>query len=476
MSEKLIIQEDSNIAIYGAGTVADILYFRLSLLGYNNRVKYFVVTNTGGNETSKFGIRVVELTNIFQQLYDFTILIATMPKDQKHICGYLESFGLTNYLEINSDELVNSFFYDLQKKPIEKYKIIGQNQKTAGYGDNPKYIFEELHKRDCNNVLDLVWAVNAYDTTIPLYVRQVEYGSFNYYKELSTAHIWLDNSRKSSVVRKREGQYYIQTWHGAAPIKKVEADAVDSLSDNYIDLAKHDSEMADLFISGSEFYTELYRRSFWYNGIILKSGLPRHDVFWDLGRIKKFIHEKYSIEENIKIALYAPTFRTKYITGCYNVKLNVIAKALERKFKSKFVFMVSRHPNNCIEYSFEESDHFIVVDRCQDFEQILAATDVLLTDYSGCMYDFSYARKPIFLLQVDYEDYLADRDFYISMEELPYVCARSNEELVQKIVEFDESEYLKKLDIFMATMGNYDNGTASSRVVDYILQKFLGEF
>ena len=92
------------------------------------------------------------------------------------------------------------------------------------------------------------------------------------------------------------------------------------------------------------------------------------------------------------------------------------------------------------------------------------------------MYDFSFTKKPIFLFQSDYEEYLSDRNFYISMNELPYVKARSNEELIEKIKGFDNAEYIEKLDSFMEKMGNYDDGTAASKVVDYIIDNFFEDF
>ena len=124
--------------------------------------------------------------------------------------------------------------------------------------------------------MQLVWAVtdrNEYNG-IPNDIKVVEIGSEDYYEELAEAKVWVDNVRKTNDVRKRLGQVYIQAWHGAAPIKKVERDVEDKLPDFYIENAKRDSEMADLFISGSEFYTELYKKSFWYNGEIMKVGLP----------------------------------------------------------------------------------------------------------------------------------------------------------------------------------------------------------
>jgi len=302
----------------------------------------------------------------------------------------------------------------------------------------------------------------------PKGIRTVEFGTYEYYYELATARIWIDNTRKNFDSRKRQGQYYIQTWHGAAPIKKVEKDAEHVLPAFYIVNAKRDSQMADLFLSGSRFYTQLYRRSFWYDGSIMEVGLPRQDIFWHKSKARRRVFEYFQIDESFAMVLYAPTFRKDFTGKYYDLDLIAVKEALEVRFEKKFIFAISKHPDNrYLEYKFEH-ENYIAVDGYEDFEEILAAADVLITDYSGCMYDFSYTRRPVFLYQKDYELYQLDRDFYVPMDELPYARTCSNEGLIHCIQEFDEESYLNKLDAFMNSMGNFDNGTASEKVVEHI--------
>ena len=114
--------------------------------------------------------------------------------------------------------------------------------------------------------------------------------------------------------------------------------------------------------------------------------------------------------------------------------------------------------------------YYIPVDRYDDFEELLMAADVLITDYSGCMYDFSFTKRPVFLYQRDIEEYRSDRDFYIPVEELPYIQAFTNEQLIDSIQAFDQVKYQKELDHFMDKMGNYDTGVASERVASRIIR------
>lgn len=64
-------------------------------------------------------------------------------------------------------------------------------------------------------------------------------------------------------------------WHSP---KKIEADMPD-LTTSYKQMAIRDSQMIDLFVSGSSFMTRIYHNSFWYSGNMLEVGTPRNDIF-----------------------------------------------------------------------------------------------------------------------------------------------------------------------------------------------------
>ena len=298
----------------------------------------------------------------------------------------------------------------------------------------------------------------------------------DYYHEMATARIWVDNVRKDSDIKKREGQYYIQTWHGAAPIKKVEKDVEDRLPNYYVANAMRDSKNVDLFLSGSVFYTNLYKRSFWYSGEIMQVGLPRQDIFFHLDNvIKEKVYRYYGIDKSYSMVLYAPTFRKNFSNEYYDLDIAGVVSALENKFCKRFVCAVSKHPENrSINYSFEHNEKYIAVDRYSDFQELLASADVLITDYSGCMYDYSFTKRPVFLYQRDYDDYIRDRNFYIPMGQLPYTRAYSNEEIIEKIKLFDMELYLEQLNQFMGMLGIYDDGNASEKVAKHILNVIEG--
>lgn len=466
---KTEIAISKSIFIYGAGAISNIVYLYIKQMGLENKIQYFIVSSLGGNPKEKYGIRVKSIEDIEWKHENALVIVAVQRVTQTEIEHSLLSKGCKNYILICPEQLLEAFYKKLHSIPIQSNKVMFMNIFGLGYGCNPKYIAEALIGLDINKKLDLVWAVSKEEYVFPSKIRTVKIGSLEYYQELATAHIWIDNARKQIDVRKREGQYYIQTWHGAAPIKRVEKDVEDKLTSAQVINSKLDSEMADLFLSGSRFYTKLYKKSFWYDGNIMEVGLPRHDIFWKMDKARKKVRDYYGIKENEAILLYAPTFRHDYTNKYYDLDIQAVKSALERRFQRDFIVMVSKHPNNrYLNYDLDFKE-YIAVEEYEDFQELLAATDILISDYSGCVYDFSYTKRPVFLYQRDYKEYCNDRNFYTSMDELPYIKAQSNEELLRKINIFDAQKYKEDLEQFMNKMGNYDKGNASEKVAKHII-------
>lgn len=177
------------------------------------------------------------------------------------------------------DKLRILLFYLLKIFPINKKKIVIQCFKDMGYCDSLKYICEELLHQKVD--YQIVWITKKkYINQFPNAIKLVPVNTFRAIKELATAKIWIDNCRKDSWVRKRTGQFYLQTWHNGISLKKVEGEAEKVLSESYLKSAKNDSKMIDVFLSDSDLATDRIRNSFWYSGKILKFGLPKNDIFF----------------------------------------------------------------------------------------------------------------------------------------------------------------------------------------------------
>lgn len=338
-----------------------------------------------------------------------------------------------------------------KSKPIRNNKVVAGSYCGRGYGDNAKAVIDELFKI-CPDV-DVVMPLNQshFDDELPEGIRRVEYGSVAHFLELSTAKVWIDNMRMLFGPDKRKEQVYFQMWHGPVMLKRVEKDAV--LSDFYVKKAKQDSRNADYFISSGKFESYVYRSAFWYDGEILENGTPRLDRFINKEIKKEYyldILKKFGLDIETRIVLYAPTFREND-ESVYDLDYQRLEEALTKQFGGKWVVMVRFHPNVSEKFRdyAAEKRNIINVTSYPDLYDLLPVTDVLITDYSSVMFEFSMVGKTVFLYASDIDKYIQnERDFYFTFKELPYSLAQNNDELIKIIEEFDSSVYNEKVHQF----------------------------
>jgi CDP-glycerol glycerophosphotransferase len=366
--------------------------------------------------------------------------------------------------------------------PIKKDKIFIQNFNGKGYGDNPKYIVEEILRRGL--AYDLAWTVKQENipedpekkdrpviASFPKAIRTVSYKSIRAIYEETTAGIWIDNCRKQPYVRKRKGQFYIQTWHGMIGPKKMEKDVENELDLYYVRQAKHDSELIDLFLSNGEYASRLIKSSFWYTGEILESGSPRTDIHINQpDEIRHKVYKYFKLSSDTKIVLYAPTFRNNFDLTTYNIGYENILASLRERTNKNWVFLIRLHPNISEKAKlFDYNNDILNASYYSDIQELMLASDILITDYSDCMCDFSLMKKPVFLYIKDYDEYRAERDFYYDLLALPFPAAFSTEELIEKMLGFNHAGYIHSLEKFHHRLAIMDDGSASKRVVDRIL-------
>lgn len=355
--------------------------------------------------------------------------------------------------------------------PIKNNKIVLSRSGRSGYCDHPKYIVEEIFKRD--KEYDLVWLVDSLENIVdmPKYVRVVRNHSLKSIYELATARIWIDVIRKYSYVVKRSNQYYIQLWHGFGP-KNVfkDGEKIPLLQrKSYL----RDSRLADLYVSNNKLLSSIYRNDFWYDGVILESGFPRNDILLaDSDKVTR-LRNKLGIKDGIKIVMYAPTFRLDMNVEWNSLDYLGLISFLSHRFSSEWVVLLRLHPMIADKVSLflKENKNLIDVSNYIDMQHLLLISDVLITDYSSCMFDFSVLRRPCFLYVPDIGDVDTKQGFCIQPENLPFPRAHSNEELQTIIENFDEESYVKTLNEYLDSIGMCDNGTASKAVVDWIEEK-----
>ncbi len=367
--------------------------------------------------------------------------------------------------------MIRAFMLLCRVCKIDRNKVAMVSYYGKGFGDNGKGIALQLLKT--NPKLDIVWiAADPESAAVPAPMRCVGYRSWRGYWELATAAVWIDNSRKSLGIIKRKGQFYIQTWHGMVALKRIEKDAAEHLSVDYVRGAKHDSAMADLILSGCGFFTKLCRRAFWYDGEILECGSPRLDVlFQQTPEKQQRVKEMLGIPADKKVLLYAPTFRAGGETDCYIRDYQQLLDVLKQKTGEDWVAAVRLHPNVAGQSGFiTYSETVINATDYPDLYELIPAADLVISDYSSLMFDAGLIYKPVFLYATDIADYCADRNFYFDIEKLPFPLAHDEGELLRNLTAFEEEPYREQLEKFNASVEYYENGTASEMVANRIVE------
>lgn len=338
---------------------------------------------------------------------------------------------------------------------------------------NPLYIYREVSSR--NMSVECKWAVNQKWIHKLSNLDLTKYRSVLFFYHMSTAKVIISNVRLPYYWKKRNGQIYIQTWHSGIGLKKCEADVVDSLTRDYVKDAMSDASKTDLMLSNSLWESELYRKSFWYKGEILECGLPREDVFATESpyakNAKKAVLDTYDLnnEEDLHLALYVPTFRVDESMEAYNIDYELLLNNLRSKWKGNWKIILRLHPN--IQNKQKEIDYckdILNGSKYSEINDLILSSDIVISDYSSCMFDAMLANKKVFLYASDVDDYMKDRGTLFKFEELPFSLAHNNSELSKIIKEFDETSYNKKCEDFKKGLGIFEIGHGAKSVVDWI--------
>lgn len=362
---------------------------------------------------------------------------------------------------------VKMFYY----LPVRKNKIVFFHDFGNGYGDSPKYIAEEIIRRGLN--WDMVWVTNQDNNNPNDYPTQIRLALINRIKsvyELATAKVIITTGKYRYNLKKKKSQFFVYVPHGQIGAKYVEAQAGDALGTEYPKNSAWHSNVSDLFLSSSKLFTEEVRNYYWYpDGEIAEIGLPRNDIFFhytkeDINDIKEHI----GFPSNVKIAIYAPTFRDNGNDKAYSIDTQRLLDTLKKKTTDKWIILIRLHPCHIwfSKPTFEFNEHVIDVTNYPDMQDLLLISDVLITDYSSTMFDFNLMHRPVFLFVNDVEDYKKMRGLKDWFFKVPFPFCHNNDELNDAITKFNQENYLMQCNEFDKLYGSLENGTATEKFVD----------
>lgn len=340
------------------------------------------------------------------------------------------------------------------------------------YSDNPRAISECLHQIAPD--VKIVWLVKPqFRKYVPDYVTIVPPKPRMALKAQAQASVWVLNYtyRKHLGVYKGCNNFYIQTWHGDRGIKAI-GYLTGQGSKN--DINGHNMSDCNLFIAASDYGVRKAQQGLRYDGEVMVDGMPRNDKLVnieayhdDIAKIRKTL----GIDDQVKVVLYAPTFRDEERTQQCAIDIDQTLKSLGANGE-KWTCLVRSHVHTKRLMTSSDSSAYLDVSSYPDMADLLLIADLLLTDYSSCAGDFLLTKKPVVLVHFDKEEYLSkERSLWINPEEAGYLVAKDQSELntiLSHLYTYDHKAISDKLNQFYGTK---ESGKSSEAVARRIIQE-----
>lgn len=369
------------------------------------------------------------------------------------------------------------------KKPIKQKTVLYDAFSGLGILDSPRAIFKELISRDDFAGYTHCFAVNdkkLVKDNLKEYaalknVKFINRGGFEYIRLLFTAEYVICNSSVPKYYCRRDGQRYLNTWHGV-PLKVMgyerpgqRVNATDNIVHNFLN-STH-------LIAANEFTGErMFKKAYMLNGIykgkLLNEPLPRTDTVRNVSREYAYGQlEKAGIKTDKKIVVYAPTWKGKlYDSLEYDLtELKNAVKTLRSNINTDVYEVFLRvHYFIYREVSMDEELSKICIPFTVDTDEMLAVTDILISDYSSIFFDFLGTGKPILFYVPDLAEYSENRGLYIPLDALPGPVSTTLEGVAQSVNNLSEvkAQYAEKYAKMREWCCHREDGNVVKRVVD----------
>lgn len=311
------------------------------------------------------------------------------------------------------------------------------------YSDSPKILYETMRNDPRFRGNRFVWAFEHPEKFDVDGAKKIKIDTLEYFITALRSKVWITcvNIERGLSFKKRE-TIYINTWHGAGT-KKI-GNACSKRHD-------YDLSSVDMMLTQSDFENEIFIRDFKCRSESLrKIGFPRNDELFHISEADRERYRKeLGIPEGKKIILYAPTWRDSKDGGLsYRVEPPINLEKWRKAFEKEFILLFRMHPFTTI-FNMQYDDFARNVSSIVNLNQILAITDVLITDYSTIVYDCAVANIPFICFGFDYESYYEERGFYFDLnKEYPGGVLHTEDEVIARVFDVINGADQEKFNAF----------------------------
>jgi CDP-glycerol glycerophosphotransferase len=375
------------------------------------------------------------------------------------------------------DELLSRY---AQERLIEKFATTPRRLEEAVFfvvdlgsntGDSALALHEELRRRGSS--LRLYWGIDDRSVVVPDGGIPIVKFSVDWFAKLNASRYVVNNYGGVWGLEKDPEQRYLQTWHGT-PLKYIGASEARQTNapESRLDVIARESSAWDALISPSPYFTELARTEFRYEGPVLETGYPRNDRLAnatsdDVAKLRA----TFALPTAAKVVLYAPTYRDDQRHG-WKADLFEgldLDRLLEQLGPDWRVLLRGHSFSARADHVDRSGGRILDVTRHPDVNDLYLVADLLVTDYSSVMFDYSVTGKPMAFFVPDLEQYAATRGMYFGLAECaPGPLCTDVDGLAGEVRDLGAlaERYREKYAAFRQRFAPWDDGKAAARVVD----------
>ena len=492
--------------------------FEVKPVKENEYVLCVNITNNGTNECiprGVYGIYVCDGDNVVAECTTELSIVSELPAMSRGFLysGLVNSYNVNFYIEDGSDALpfrmcvanarnanltfprnlsfayrvktalIESFFkeraiirkiyrfYSFFGKGKRKRTVLFMTEQSKEIRSNLKAVCDRMYAREMDKDYRIIHSARVVTAWEPRLKRLK--GWLHLIKSLAESGVvflddhapvldWLELDKDTMV---------IQLWHAGAGFK---SSGYSRWGHMFCPPPQSCHRQYRYGISGSRRIAPFFSEVWGINDeLVLPTGMPRMDEFLDEDYRKKKteeLYEKYPMCKGKKVILFAPTYRGNNQGDAYYPYHLLDLNQLYELCGDEYVVLFKMHPwvSKDIQFDKKYEDKFLSVLKYPNINDLFYITELLITDYSSNIFEYSIMRKPMLFFAFDKVQYSVSRGFHRAYEEsAPGKVCYTFEEVLDAIrnKEFD----YEKVEQYVEHHFDYIDSHASDRVIDWML-------
>jgi len=313
------------------------------------------------------------------------------------------------------------------------------------------------------------WGVQDLSVVVPEGATALVAGTEEWWRVRCSARWVVTNEWLRNNFVKQPFQTVLQTWHGSM-FKQIGLDR-GGRGKAQLAAVERESSRWDLFISQAPETTPIIKGAYDLDEQVIEIGYPRNDelrAFDDERR--RQVREHLGLPPDSVVVVYAPTWREESQQDVQLLDLEGLGPILG----DRFTLLRRGHVRSLGNSVAARAANVLDVSTYPQINDLLGVADVLITDYSSMMFDFSVTGRPMIFYTPDIDVYTDDdvRGSYFDLEErAPGPVTRDVAEVVRLLRTIDTwpQQYQDRYSAWVERYNVYDDGNASRRAVEALL-------